>query len=112
MFIMCYNITLVNTDYFIEGSTDRRVPVTIPMGMTSHDVSFTVRNDTIIEPDETFLEELFVSAMSTSRGVLLARSGAMVTLQDSDTFTGNFVYMCTIFIQFLMDLNFAYYFCE
>ena len=109
---MCYNITLVNTDYFIEGSTDRSVPVTIPMGMTSHDISFTVRNDTIIESDETFLVELFVSAMSTSRGVLLARSGAIVTLQDSDTFAGNFVYVCTIFMQILRDFNFAYYFCE
>ena len=92
MCLWCVIITLVGTDYFfIDGSTDPNIAVTIPMGMTTHDVNFTVRNDTIIETDETFQLQILISAESASRNVLLgAPGGAVVTLQDSDTF-GEFV---------------------
>ena len=87
-----YHIIVVDTDfYFIDGSTDPNIAVTIPMGSTTHDVSFTVRNDTIIETDETFALNIFVPAESSSLGVLLGgNSGATVTLQDDDDF-GTFV---------------------
>ena len=83
---------LVDTDfYFIDGSTDTSVPVTIPMGATTHDVSFTVRSDTIIETDETFGLGIGVTAESSSLGVLLSGSNtAIVTLQDDNNF-GKFV---------------------
>ena len=57
------------------------------MGSVTHEVSLTVRNDTIIEEDETFQLQILVSDASASRDVLLAgTSTAIITLQDSDSF--------------------------
>ena len=83
-----YHITVVDTDfYFIDGSTDPNIAVTIPMGSRTHDVSFTVRSDTIIETDETFGLNILVSDESSSLGVLLGgNSRAIVTLQDDVDF--------------------------
>ena len=81
-------ITLVGADYFFNaGSIDRNVTVTIPMGSTTHDIGFTIRNDRIIELDETFQLQIMLSAQSTARDVLLAGGAAIVTLEDSRTFS-------------------------
>ena len=82
-------ITLVGADYFLNaGSIDRNVTVTIPMGSTTHDVGFTIRNDRIIELDETFQLQIILSAQSTARDVRLAGSGAaIITLEDSRSFS-------------------------
>ena len=79
----------VNTDYFfMAGSTDRNIDVVIPMGSTIYDVSFTVRNDTIVELDETFQLQLSLSMESVDNDVLLAgSSAAIVTLQDNRSFS-------------------------
>jgi len=78
-------IILVGTDYYFTlGSTDRNIPITIPMGQTTYDISFTVLNDTIVEPDETFVLQILVS--QALRNVALAGGSTIVTLQDSDSF--------------------------
>ena len=79
----------VNTDYFfMAGSTDRNIDVVIPMGSTTSDVSFTVRNDTIVEVDETFQLQISLSMESVDNDVLLAgSSAAVVTLEDSRSFS-------------------------
>ena len=99
---------LVDTDfYFIDGSTDTSVPVTIPMGVTTHDVSFTVRSDTIIEIDETFGLEIDVTAESSSLGVLLSGSNAaIVTLQDDNNF-GKFV-RCSLILTYHLRTPYNY----
>ena len=57
------------------------------MGSTTYDVSFTVRNDTIIETDETFGLGIILTDKSSSLDFLLSRSNeAIVTLQDDDNF--------------------------
>ena len=88
---------LVDTDfYFIDGSTDPNIPVTIPMGSTTYDVSFTVRSDTIIETDETFGLGIMVTDESSSLDVLLSGDNeAIVTLQDDDNF-GKYVWCSSI----------------
>ena len=79
----------VNTDYFfMAGSTDCNIDVVIPMGSTIYDVSFTVRNDTIVELDETFQLQLSLSMESVDNDVLLAgSSAAIVTLEDNRSFS-------------------------
>ena len=86
----------VNTDYFfMAGSTDRNIDVVIPMGSTTSDVSFTVRNDTIVELDETFQLQISLSMESVDNDVLLAgSSAAVVTLEDSRSFSELTHYMC------------------
>ena len=82
-------IPLVGADYFFnDAPTDQNVAVTIPMGSDTYDVIFTVRNDSIIELDETFQLQIMLSAQSVARDVLLAGSGAaVVTLQDNQSFS-------------------------
>ena len=79
---------LVDTDfYFIYGSSDPNIPVTIPMSSTTYDVRFTVRSDTIIEMDETFGLGIMVTNESSFLDVLLSENNeAIVTLQDDDNF--------------------------
>ena len=79
----------VNTDYFfMAGSTDRNIDVVIPIGSTTYDVSFTVRNDTIVELDEIFQLQISLSMQSVDIDVLLAgSSAAIVTLEDSRSFS-------------------------
>ena len=92
--LLCTNIydvfiPLVGADYFFNDEpTNPDVTVTIPMGSTTHDVVFTVRNDSVIEIDESFQLQILLSAQSVVRDVLLAGSEtAIVTLQDDQTFS-------------------------
>ena len=86
----------VNTDYFFMAiSTDRNIDVVIPMGSTASDVSFTVRNDTIVEVDETFQLQISLSMEAVANDVLLAgSSAAVVNLEDSRSFSKLTHYMC------------------
>jgi len=75
----------VGDDYTFSGSTDSNVDVIIPAGELSHDVSFTVVDDNILEPAESFGVNIIIT--STSKDVLLSgNSAATVTLQDRKGF--------------------------
>ena len=99
----------VNTDYFfMAGSTDRNVDVVIPVGSTTHDVSFTVRNDTIVELDETFQLQISLSMQSVASDVLLAGTSAtIVTLEDSRSFSKLTNYMSQHLICCVTHCNYA-----
>ena len=81
----------VGDDYTFSGSTNRNVDVIIPAGDLSHDVSFTVIDDNILEPAESF--EMNIMITSTSKDVLLGGTSATtVSLQDRVGFGKCFVF--------------------
>ena len=81
----------VRDDYIFSGSNNSNVSVIIPAGDLSHDVSFTVVDDNILEPVESF--EMNIIITSTSTDVLLGgTSAATVSLQDRDGFGKCFVF--------------------
>jgi len=82
----CTVLCIVGNDYTFSGSTDSNVDVIIPAGEVSHDVSFTVIDDNILESAELFGMNIMIT--STSKDVLLGgNSAAMVTLQDRQGFS-------------------------
>ena len=82
--------------------------MTIPVGSTTHDVSFTVSSDTIIETDETFGLEIDVTAESSSLGVLLSgNNAAIVTLQDDNNF-GKFV-QCSLTLTYHLHTPYLHF---
>ena len=81
----CNVLCTVGDDYTFSGSTDSNVDVIIPAGEVTHDVSFTVVDDNILEPAESFGMNIIIT--STSKDVLLGgNSAATVTLQDREGF--------------------------